>query len=64
MDCRTVRFSSLLQLCANFLMNGTKQEWTTSGFHEPLSLVAVQFCLSSQETQGLTTGEDPLDVSV
>jgi hypothetical protein len=59
-----MRFSSLLQLCAHFLVNGTKQEWTESGLHEPLSLVAVQFCLSSQEAQDLTTGEDPLDVSV
>jgi hypothetical protein len=64
MDCRTVSFSSLLQLCAHFLMNGTKREWTTSGFHEPLRLVAVQFCLSSQETHDLTTGKDPLDVAV
>jgi len=27
---------------------------------EPLSLVIVQFCLSTQEAQDMATGEDPL----
>jgi hypothetical protein len=47
-------------VCAHFPGNATDKEW----FHETLSLVAVQFCLSSQEAQDLTTGEDPLEVSV
>jgi hypothetical protein len=60
--CNEVQF--VASVVRPFLVNGTKQEWTKSGSHEPLSLVSVQFCLSPQEAQNLTTGEDPLDVSV